>query len=728
MTATLVADLSGYACTLARILLRSESPIISISSLTVNDLSSSNYSFDLSASVITVTNLIPGTSGYRLTIAAVLMDSSVVVADISFNTWGSWTGREDVSGYTPAAYPGQLNFLYNSPMQSIHSSFIIHYDVSGNVGSVTYTRLPAPYGYAAPSSIDIGGYFVRLPPPFLLSTTAKNIAITLLPDLSGGISITYQEPTITVANMPATFLPYYPYWDISAQAVSILGNGIGYSLIAHVPDGGLATYGDGNIPHATIPLVSVAGQPDLWVLPGAGSGWSTNFFLSYVIEIDVSGGVYPLSYIPLDNTIAPLPTIVYMLEPNATLNAVSTVEEITHLVLKYGDTSLNADTLGLPMNQVFDLSANNQLLITDSTGVPRITTTILTPWSAAYSYANNLIHLGGPGPWLGWSVIVDGPVTALIDASANLYQDPSSGTFISLYSRLLFIDPSGDRIPLDISGFMVGPMTARVDVSGTHYVVYVGNPYAAPSFLTLRVPASGNPRIAATYDLLWSTVNGGFIDPSGRDMSHIFRVRPYTTAVPGQAALWTEYIILGGRAAFPCFLGDAPVLTPLGWRRIDSLRAGDAVILPGSQGQGQRQATVRRLTAHSIAANAETWPYIIRKGQFGATEDLRISPNHRLAIPTGQMLEARVLGLERDRTLMGTIDYFNLELSTWTNMIVAGVEVESQAPLRRTQMPFATFRNLVAAKYGAITGMNYGSSVRMLPDGCVECAVLQTKD
>jgi hypothetical protein len=60
---------------------------------------------------------------------------------------------------------------------------------------------------------------------------------------------------------------------------------------------------------------------------------------------------------------------------------------------------------------------------------------------------------------------------------------------------------------------------------------------------------------------------------------------------------------------------------------------------------------------------------------FGATERLLISPRHKVLVD-GNMIEARFLGLEQEEQ-KGIFKYYNLQITRYHHMIVAGVEVES---------------------------------------------------
>jgi len=150
-----------------------------------------------------------------------------------------------------------------------------------------------------------------------------------------------------------------------------------------------------------------------------------------------------------------------------------------------------------------------------------------------------------------------------------------------------------------------------------------------------------------------------------------------------------------------CFLGDAPVKTPHGSRRMDSLKVGDRVSTPTGS------AVIQHIHCQDYAAGPSANPYVIPKGRFGATQDLLISPRHKVAV-NGRMVEARDLGLNQKD--MGTLTYYNLGLGG-ANMIVAGVLVESLAPMARMTISRAEFNMILAAKYGG----------RMTPEIAAAC-------
>ena len=147
-----------------------------------------------------------------------------------------------------------------------------------------------------------------------------------------------------------------------------------------------------------------------------------------------------------------------------------------------------------------------------------------------------------------------------------------------------------------------------------------------------------------------------------------------TTRTPTTTTTTTTTTHTPGGGGPTCFLGHAPVLTPRGNKRIDSLKVGDLVLT-----ETGKSVPIQRISVQRYRPGPSTNPYIVRKGQFGATEELLVSPRHRIAAADGDMVEARELGLKQ-KEMKSNITYYNLELPGWANMVVAGVEVESLSP------------------------------------------------
>ncbi len=174
-----------------------------------------------------------------------------------------------------------------------------------------------------------------------------------------------------------------------------------------------------------------------------------------------------------------------------------------------------------------------------------------------------------------------------------------------------------------------------------------------------------------------------------------------------------------------CFLGEAPVLTPFGYKRMDSLKVGDKVI--NEKGDSVK---IHHVEINICPANKQTYPYVIEQGIFGATERVLISPDHRIQV-NGKMVKAKHLNLPREN-MNGLIRYYNIQLEGWSNMIVAGLEVESLAPIQRTVLTVEQLVNALHAKYGSkVTNKEITKKVlrtcRILENGLVEVPIIRNK-
>jgi len=165
-----------------------------------------------------------------------------------------------------------------------------------------------------------------------------------------------------------------------------------------------------------------------------------------------------------------------------------------------------------------------------------------------------------------------------------------------------------------------------------------------------------------------------------------------TTAAPTTTTTTAAPTTTTTTAAPPsiaCFLGHAPVATPTGPQRIDSLKEGDLVLTETGE-----SVPIQRLKVMRVRPSPTTNPYVIAKGQHGATEELLISPRHCVAVD-GKMIEAQDLGLPQ-KTMAKPFTYYNIELPGWANMRVAGVEVESLAPAIRVVASAAQVLNAIS--------------------------------
>jgi alpha-tubulin suppressor-like RCC1 family protein len=180
----------------------------------------------------------------------------------------------------------------------------------------------------------------------------------------------------------------------------------------------------------------------------------------------------------------------------------------------------------------------------------------------------------------------------------------------------------------------------------------------------------------------------------------------------------------GGGGSIPCFLGSAPVLTPTGYTKISKLKEGDMVLSNGEA------VPITRTSVTRVAAGPSVNPYRIPKNLYAATKNLSISPDHKVAVVGGGLVEAKHLGLEQI-AMEGEIEYYNIEIEGNGNMTVAGVEVESLAPLHRIEITSDQLTALLMVQYGveALTNpaiiQHIKRTCRMGSNGLISCPVMR---
>jgi len=169
------------------------------------------------------------------------------------------------------------------------------------------------------------------------------------------------------------------------------------------------------------------------------------------------------------------------------------------------------------------------------------------------------------------------------------------------------------------------------------------------------------------------------------------------TVNPPDPAWYGSYTLAfnGGGGGAPCFLGSARVLTTQGYKRFDSLNLDDTI-----QTADSRAVAIKAIRKTPVTPSTSNNPYLIPVGSFGATEEILVSPRHRIFV-NGMAHEARNLGLEQQDMTSAWV-YYNIELPNWNtdNMIVGGVEVKSLAPVRHAVMTIEQFCRVAARQFG----------------------------
>lgn len=296
--------------------------------------------------------------------------------------------------------------------------------------------------------------------------------------------------------------------------------------------------------------------------------------------------------------------------------------------------------------------------------------------------------------------------------------DVSAGTYITMTAA------DGDTfyaiLTNDAGSVSTGPATFTLatvpTITAQPTAVTVA---AAGNVATFSVSASGTAPLTYQWQLNGTNITGATgMSYTANAVNNGDAYRVIVTNLGGTVTSNSVALTIDPNAII-CFLADAPVLTPRGYRRIDSLRPGDKVTTADG-----RVVPIVRVAGSRPVAGPHSNPYCIPRGKFGATEDVWVSPRHRLAIGGGRMVEARNLGLEQAK-MEGIITYYNLELPDWErdNLVVAGVEAESMASVRRRVISMAEFTAIMQRHRDVVTSERMQQILRVcriLPGGRIE--------
>jgi hypothetical protein len=264
------------------------------------------------------------------------------------------------------------------------------------------------------------------------------------------------------------------------------------------------------------------------------------------------------------------------------------------------------------------------------------------------------------------------------------------------------------------------PPTAPTNVSAVATNTQATVSFTAPSFnggapITSYTVTSSPGGIIRTGSSSPITVTG-----LTNGISYNFTVAATNVAGTGVVSSPSQYVTPNVVDAVPCFFGSARVLTPGGYRRLDSVAAGDAVLTP----DGSR-AAIQYVRTYTIDAGPATNPYVIPAGTYGAKRRLLISPDHKVCLADGCRVAARDLGLDQEER-DGVLRYFNLELEGGADMIIDGVAVESLQYTHRERMTVQELSAMLRETYGTITPAilaRVQRTCRFLDDGMVEVPV-----
>ena len=158
----------------------------------------------------------------------------------------------------------------------------------------------------------------------------------------------------------------------------------------------------------------------------------------------------------------------------------------------------------------------------------------------------------------------------------------------------------------------------------------------------------------------------------------------------------------------PCFPAGTPILTPSGYRPVETLRSGDMVVT------GTGSIVPIKIYGKKIeVTTTHTAPYLIPAGAFGPKSpaaDLRLSPHHAFQIKKGVWMMGALSTNPKVRqyAIGEPVHYYHIECPNYftDNLVVNGCIVESYAAKQVTDIS-KLFK--YSAKFGGWTRMSNSS-------------------
>lgn len=121
-----------------------------------------------------------------------------------------------------------------------------------------------------------------------------------------------------------------------------------------------------------------------------------------------------------------------------------------------------------------------------------------------------------------------------------------------------------------------------------------------------------------------------------------------------------------------CLLKGTKLLTDSGYRLVEDLKINDVLITADG-----KETRITQVLKRDVFPSELHQPYIVRKGEYGAIEDLYISPNHEILVD-GKYVAARDLDLDRAE-IKELLVYYHFSITDMVKdaIIANGVPVET---------------------------------------------------
>lgn len=133
----------------------------------------------------------------------------------------------------------------------------------------------------------------------------------------------------------------------------------------------------------------------------------------------------------------------------------------------------------------------------------------------------------------------------------------------------------------------------------------------------------------------------------------------------------TSGLMLIAPSDIPCLLTGTKILTPTGYKLIEDLNVDDTVLT-----HDNREVKIIEVSKHTALGSDNTYPHIVRKGTYGAFEDLYLSRGHSILVEN-IFYHAFKLNLEvQTDNILYTYHCLKLENFLTDTLVANGVVVE----------------------------------------------------
>jgi hypothetical protein len=690
--------------------------------ITVTSLSQTTTSISLA---LDSTPAISGKSysitGGPSTVTGTYNGTNVNITGLSEGT--SYTFTVAVTGYINGTLAKSTLSTLTATPSSIRSS-----SVAFTLNRVGTVALPSSYTVRDISNtvvfgtktysagvLTISGLTTLTTYPFRIQATGFSDATPAAVTTVNPLTATYDNGSMTTAG--ATFTLTGANGIPEAVTVTNSGSPISSSIV------GATVTLSGLLPGTTYSSLSIDGSGFEAALPAAITTVSAFEIVQTPVSIGATSVVLQMT--PLGGTVLPTRdtswNITYLPAQTVAASDISFNPSSKQLFIKglseYTEYAFTIDVAGMASQSVTVRTADVTApgLITGLTTTANIGSVTLT-WNALSDSGSSISYIV-KNLNSGVEVAVSGATTTiggLVNGTTYMF----SVKAVDAVGNTGTVTNSGNVIPYSVP---VQPYAAPTVTPGQNSALVawgdVSNGGAAISMYTVRAYLATNKAAAVKT----ATGAASPIALTGLTANQVYVFTVSATNLRGEGPVSPFSVPKYISDKVICFLADAPVRIPGGGvRAIANIQEGDLV-----ETADGRAVAVQHVSVMACQPGADTNPYVIPRGKWGATEDLRISPNHKVAVGNGRMVEAKNLGLKQVK-MSGIITYYNLELPNWSTdrMVVAGVEVESLAPVRRKAIPVAEFNAMIARKFGVNPAPGVVDKIRrmctFLPNGMVE--------